>query len=243
MTKVNEGVFIFLAAGLALLSVARNSFLKVYGFWTLAVAGLFLPYLLMRPMLYTPSALSYCVFSTCGIAVAVLMALQFESGAIPNHQSHVRLCIVGWGGRRIPGPFLPAARHIAVHHDLHDRAAAEGFAALWYAPLETRLTVTQLGIAILPIPLAYVYSKRVLEWSLRLDPWLPLLKFMTGAGLISLFYLGHVFASAEDRAGVSLDVAAPPDNELDRSTVFGRTFLALLMAFHLLYAFPCAAAK
>jgi len=76
-----------------------------------------------------------------------------------------------------------------------------------------------------------------------LDPWLPLLKFMTGAGLISLFYLGHVSLLLKTAPAYLWMVAAPPDNELDRSTVFGRTFLALLMAFHLLYAFPCAAAS
>src|SRR4051794_5240624 len=51
MSKVNEGVFVFLAAALAVLSVARNNLLRVYGFGALAIAGLLLPYLLMRPLL------------------------------------------------------------------------------------------------------------------------------------------------------------------------------------------------
>jgi len=151
MTKVNEGVFIFLAAGLALLSVARNSFLKVYGFWTLAVAGLFLPYLLMRPMLYTPSALSYCVFSTCGIAVAVLMAYNLNREPfLTTRAMCVYALLVGVVAAfpvlffLLRGTSLYTMTYMIVLQQ-------KGFAALWYAPLETRLTVTQLGIAILPI--------------------------------------------------------------------------------------------
>src|SRR5436190_6424108 len=71
MTKINIGIFVVVGLGIALLAAAPSNSLSRLAFWGLALAGLVLPYLLLRVHLDTIAALAYCVVVTMSLAACL----------------------------------------------------------------------------------------------------------------------------------------------------------------------------
>jgi hypothetical protein len=68
MTKINIGIFVVVGLGLALLAAAPSNSLSRLAFWGFALAGLLLPYLLLRVHLDSVAAQAYCVVVTMSLA-------------------------------------------------------------------------------------------------------------------------------------------------------------------------------
>jgi hypothetical protein len=68
LTKINIGIFVVVGLGIALLAAAPSNSLYRLAFWGFTLAGLLLPYLLIRVHLDHVAALAYCVVVTMSLA-------------------------------------------------------------------------------------------------------------------------------------------------------------------------------
>lgn len=244
LTKINLGVFAFLATGMVLSKSLTNVLWRRILFGLLAVAGLFLPLALMAPLLSHGLMIKYFIQSTLSIFALILIMSQQKSRAFIRPQNIVifALGFVG-AGFLVLTPFLAQGTSLgAVLNNLvllpkqmtHDwwlnapvtrRSCAEAIASAAVAFLFTR-----------PRFQSWVLEKRLIEFqsiraSLGIMCLLGPFCFQHG-GVKELMAWGPPFAW--------LLVVSVDRNEDSTRIWFGKATLCCLTVLGNLYAFAVA---
>jgi hypothetical protein len=242
-SKINEGVFIFLAVGIALASATQRPILRIGAFGSLSVAALIVPTAIMWPLLDTSWAIAYCIFSTCAIGISILVAYSVNRSAFIKLGDWVVYAITLTLFASLPLIFF-SARGTSLLAALNMTLLQQkGFAIAWNSPLTASPTAPQLALAFVPVAWMYIYSKRLRDNPNAFHTAISLLKFVAGALILFFLYRNNFTILLKISPAYLWMLAAPPSGTQNRKTMFARCLLCLISALHILYAFPCAGSQ
>lgn len=245
LIKVNIGTFAILAVCLAVSAHAPKNWFSQFGFYSIGIACVFLPVILMKAQLRDPSAQEFCIFVTSSM-IAVLVLLLRRPRTSSYSLLDFIIAIAAFSCAFVAAILVLKVQGVPlvrmVHALLIDSIGSYVVGGSFYVPLPVGRR--WLWVLIGPL-LCVVFSRRSVEND-RIERGLNYSKL---AFVILTFVAGSTLRPNILPPLVEfvipfcwLVLYAPPDDHLGLND-FARSLLCVLTILQTLYAYPVAGSQ